>query len=143
MGKSRTIRMTVDEARAAAKLTEADEMRQDALTEADIDRAIASDADAPDFADPALARHLRPVPDPDVRVIRARLGMSQTTFAAALSVPVATIRDWEQARRKPSGPALTLLRLLRAEPLTMARLLDRGMAPEEPSHCNRGGRELP
>jgi DNA-binding transcriptional regulator YiaG len=38
-------------------------------------------------------------------------------------VPVASIRAWEQGRRHPSGPALTLLHLLERDPATMTRLL--------------------
>jgi putative transcriptional regulator len=123
MAERKIVRMTLEEARKAGKLTPEQEAYQDSLTEEDIDRAIAEDPDAPDFSDPELAKHFRPVPDPDVRLIRAELDMTQVQFAHALDVPVATIRDWEQGRRHPSGPALTLLRLLERDPATMARLL--------------------
>lgn len=93
MGKTKIVRLTMDEALVAAKLTPAQEAHQDDPTEADIDRAIAEDPDAPDFGAPALARHLRPIPAPDVRLVRARLAMTQVDFARALGVPVATIRD--------------------------------------------------
>ena len=45
----------------------------------------------------------------DVPVIRIRLGLSQQTFAAFMGVSVATLRNWEQGRREPQGPARTLL----------------------------------
>ena len=112
----------MEEALKAAKLTPEQQAYQDSLTEEDVDHAIAGDPDVPDFGDPELAEHLRPIPDPDVRLIRAELDMTQVQFARALDVPVATIRDWEQGRRRPSGPALTLLRLLERDPATMARL---------------------
>jgi len=123
MAKRKIIRMTMEEALEAAKLTPEQQAYQDSLTEDDINRAIAEDPDAPDFSDPELAKHLRPIPDPDVRLIRAKLDLTQVAFARALDVPVATIRDWEQGRRRPSGPALTLLRLLERDPATLARLL--------------------
>ncbi len=123
MAERKIVRMTLEEARKAGKLTPEQQAYQDGLTEDDIDRAIAEDPDAPDFSDPELAEHLRPIPDPDLRLIRAELDMTQVQFAHALDVPVATIRDWEQGRRHPSGPALTLLRLLARDPATMARLL--------------------
>ncbi len=44
-----------------------------------------------------------------VRSIRQRLGLSQGDFAALLRVPKATLCNWEQGRRKPEGPALSLL----------------------------------
>jgi putative transcriptional regulator len=123
MAKRKIIRMTMEEALEAAKLTREQQAYQDSLSEDDINRAIAEDPDAPDFSDPELAQHLRPIPDPDVRLIRAKLDLTQVAFARALDVPVATIRDWEQGRRRPSGPALTLLRLLERDPATLARLL--------------------
>ncbi len=51
-----------------------------------------------------------------VRGTRAKLGMSQTEFAARIGTPVATLRDWEQGRFAPPGAALALLRLLEAHP---------------------------
>ena len=118
------IRLTEEEAREWAELTPDEEAALDAMTDEDIARQIAENPDAaPDLTDPEVAKHFRPVPDPDVRLIRAKLDMTQVRFAHALDVPVATIRDWEQGRRQPSGPALTLLRLLERDPATMARLL--------------------
>jgi len=118
------IRLTEEEAREWAKLTPDEEAALDAMTDEDIARQIAENPDAaPDLTDPEVAKHFRPVPDPDVRLIRAQLDMTQVQFAHALDVPVATIRDWEQGRRRPSGPALTLLRLLERDPATMTRLL--------------------
>jgi putative transcriptional regulator len=87
-------------------------------------RPIAEDQDAAaDLGDPDGAKQFGSVSDPDVHLIRAELAMTQVQFARALDVPVTTIRDWEQGRRHPSGPALTLLRLLERDPATMTRLL--------------------
>jgi putative transcriptional regulator len=47
--------------------------------------------------------------DPNVPEIRKHLGLSQEKFAQLLGVSLATIRNWEQGRRKPDGAARVLL----------------------------------
>ncbi|KND59764.1 Helix-turn-helix motif [Candidatus Burkholderia verschuerenii] len=42
---------------------------------------------------------------------RAKVGVSQSEFAALLGVSVRTFQDWEQGRRNPTGAAKTLLRV--------------------------------
>ena len=49
---------------------------------------------------------------PAVRDLRRRAQLTQTEFAARLGVPVETIRNWEQGKRQPRGPARALLKLL-------------------------------
>jgi putative transcriptional regulator len=63
----------------------------------------------------------------DVKAIRTRLAKSQTEFALMIGVSVATLRNWEQGRRTPDGPALALLRVASAEPRAVERAL-RGAA---------------
>lgn len=63
----------------------------------------------------------------DVKAIRARLDKSQTEFALMIGVSVATLRNWEQGRRTPDGPALALLRVASTEPRAVSRAL-RGAA---------------
>ena len=46
---------------------------------------------------------------PDVKAIRIKYGLSQTKFAKMLGISPATLRNWEQGRRKPEGPARILL----------------------------------
>jgi putative transcriptional regulator len=53
---------------------------------------------------------------PAVRVLRQRSRLTQTEFAARLGVPVETIRNWEQGKRMPRGPARALLMLIAAAP---------------------------
>jgi len=64
------------------------------------------------------------VPDIDVAAMRARLGLSQGDFAAAFGVSVATVRNWEQGRRRPDGPARVLLAVVDREPEAVLRALD-------------------
>src|ERR1044071_9855457 len=40
------------------------------------------------------------------KVIRQRLKLSQSAFAGLMGVSLRTVQDWEQGRRKPSGPAV-------------------------------------
>ena len=47
---------------------------------------------------------------------RAKVGLSQSAFAAMLGVSVRTLQDWEQGRREPTGAARTLLRVAVAHP---------------------------
>lgn len=61
--------------------------------------------------------------DLDVRAIRALTGLSQVKFAELLSIEVATLRNWEQGRREPTGAARALLRAIRNEPVAVIRAL--------------------
>lgn len=56
------------------------------------------------------------VGEPDPRAIRERLGLTQEAFAAALCISVKTLRNWEQGRREPSGPAMRLLQIAAKHP---------------------------
>ena len=52
----------------------------------------------------------------DVRALRKFTGLSQVRFAEALGISVHTLRNWEQDRRTPEGPALALLRIVARHP---------------------------
>ncbi len=52
----------------------------------------------------------------DVVALRRFVDMTQEQFAAALGISVHTLRNWEQGRRKPEGPALALLRIAARHP---------------------------
>jgi putative transcriptional regulator len=56
------------------------------------------------------------VGEPDPRAIRAKLDLTQEQFAEALCISVATLRNWEQGRREPSGPAMRLLQIAAKHP---------------------------
>ena len=49
--------------------------------------------------------------------VRKKIGLTQEQFAATIGVKFSTYRQWEQGRRIPSGPAMSLLRLLATRPL--------------------------
>jgi len=52
----------------------------------------------------------------DVASLRRFLGMTQRSFSDALGISIHTLRNWEQGRRKPEGPALALLRIAARHP---------------------------
>lgn len=55
--------------------------------------------------------------EPDsVTAIRAKLHLSQTEFSAVFGISPATLRNWEQGRRQPTGAARTLLRVAAKNP---------------------------
>jgi putative transcriptional regulator len=85
----------------------------DAMTDGDLARQIASNPDAaPDMA-----------PEIDVRAIRKAAGMTQAQFAAAYEFSIRTVQEWERGAKKPSGPARTLLRAIKADPEGLRRAL--------------------
>jgi len=50
------------------------------------------------------------------REIRKQLNLSQAAFAGLMGVSLRTVQDWEQGKRKPSGPAKSLLRIAEQHP---------------------------
>jgi putative transcriptional regulator len=67
-------------------------------------------------------------PDPAVRDLRQRAQLTQIEFAARLGVPVETIRNWEQGKRTPRGPARALLAVIAHAPETVFAALATGAA---------------
>jgi putative transcriptional regulator len=61
--------------------------------------------------------------DSDVCAIRLKLGLSQAKFAARYGFSLDTVRKWEQKTRRPSGAALTLLRVIARHPEIVAEVL--------------------
>ena len=53
---------------------------------------------------------------PDVQAIRQQYGLSQAKFAQLLGISVSTLRNWEQGRRHPEGPARVLLQVAAKHP---------------------------
>lgn len=60
--------------------------------------------------------HRMVIEEPDVVKIRKKYDMNQQEFAALLGISVGTLRNWEQGRRKPQGPAKVLLIIAEKKP---------------------------
>ena len=87
---------------------------------------------APTMSGVALAIPAAPVeaaPLPAVRDLRRRACLTQLEFAARLGVPVETIRNWEQGKRAPRGPARALLAVIAHSPDTVFAALATEPAP--------------
>ncbi len=65
------------------------------------------------------------VPTTDVRALRRRLGMSQSEFAARFGFQAATLKNWEQGRTRPDGPARVLLAVIARHPEAVEDALQR------------------
>jgi putative transcriptional regulator len=65
------------------------------------------------------------VPAVDVKAIRRRLGISQAQFAAKFGFAPASVRNWEQGRRIPDGPARILLAVIGERPDVVESVLRR------------------
>ncbi len=64
-------------------------------------------------AQPAVASAGASAPDAaNARRIRSQTRLTQAEFAARIGVPIETVRNWEQGKRSPRGPARALLKLL-------------------------------
>ena len=55
-------------------------------------------------------------PETEVKALRKRFGLSQVKFACLVGISVGTLRNWEQGRRKPEGPARVLLQVASQHP---------------------------
>ena len=87
-----------------------------AMTDQEIDQAIADDPDASPVT-PAEGMALR------LQAIRKRMGLSQSQFAERFQIPVATLRDWEQARRQPDAAVWAYIQVIDHEPDAVLRAL--------------------
>lgn len=82
-------------------------------------RIVASLREAVDWAegkDVAVRVTKVEVPTVNVREVRRKLGLSQAAFAARFGFPPATLRNWEQGRTRPDGPARVLLAVIAQHP---------------------------
>src|SRR5216684_3856018 len=85
--------------------------------------ATTSVAPATTFVAPEIA------PPTAVRDLRKRARLTQQEFAARLGVPVETIRNWEQGKRMPRGPARALLAVIAHAPETVFAALATDSSP--------------
>ena len=96
------VRTNLDDESPAARI---DIARVDATTEADIARHITEDEASALLDAAAYARR-----------VRRRTGLTQAAFAGRIGVPIDTVRNWEQGKRFPAGPAKALLKVLDRAP---------------------------
>ena len=88
------------------------------------ERMIASAKQALAFAKGEENECVVHIPDEiDIARIRAKIGMSQSKFAAYFGVKVRTIQEWEQGRVVPSGAARAFLTVIDREPEAVRRAL--------------------
>ncbi|MBO4728575.1 MAG: helix-turn-helix domain-containing protein [Spirochaetaceae bacterium] len=59
----------------------------------------------------------------NVKEVREKTNKSQAEFADMIGVKLGTLRNWEQGRRKPDGAALTLLKIVAADPKYVEQVL--------------------
>ena len=59
----------------------------------------------------------------DIVAVRKQTGLTQEEFSRQIGVSTATLRNWEQGRRQPEGPARILLAMLARDPAIVARTL--------------------
>ncbi len=119
----RRSKINIDETEAARLI---DLAQSRTFTDTEIDAMAA--ADGSDWTDENLSEATRvyPVQTPeDVRDLRTRMGLSQAQFAQTFGLTLDTVQQYEQGRRRPSGPASTLLRVIEAEPDAVVRALKR------------------
>ncbi len=94
--------------------------RVHAITDAEIRAAALDDPDtipAPVFAQSGLHRIV------NTKKLRDRLGLTQEAFAAMYRIPVGTLRDWEQGRKRPDAPARAYLLVIEKNPQVVAEML--------------------
>ncbi|MGZ5813142.1 MAG: helix-turn-helix domain-containing protein [Xanthobacteraceae bacterium] len=75
------------------------------------------------------------------RGVRARTKLTQAEFAARIGVPVETVRNWEQGKRSPRGPARALLKVIEKAPDVAFAVLRRdGAQPADDAEQNAKAR---
>ena len=97
------------------------------MTKTMLEALLASVKQATETARRASARR-REVNATTVRQLRGWTKLSQPEFAGLLGVELSTLRNWEQGRRAPTGPARALLRAIHNDPENVIRALERGGA---------------
>ena len=115
----RRTRADIDKAKLLAELAARPRPSEDK-----VEAQAAEDRDAWTDEELAKAELVYPSPSPEqVRALRAKLGLSQAQFARRFGFTLDTVQQYEQGRRRPSGPASTLLRVIEADPEAVVRAL--------------------
>ena len=61
---------------------------------------------------------------PDAKEIRKKLHLTQNQFASLMNISIHTLRNWEQGRRQPEGPAKVLLNVANNHPNILIEMLN-------------------
>jgi putative transcriptional regulator len=81
-----------------------------------------------------------------IRAIRERTSLSQSEFADLIGVSVKTLQNWEQDRRRPTGPAAALLSVIEHNPVlavkAIHRMPDRGKLLRKPPMVHTDSRRI-
>jgi putative transcriptional regulator len=70
--------------------------------------------------------------DINVLKIRRALGLTREAFAMRFGLPLGTVRDWEQRKRRPEGAARVLLTVIESEPEAVTRALAKAVRRRAP-----------
>ena len=92
----------------------------DLMTDEEAHAAALSDPDCPPSTPEQLARTRRVV---DVRMIRERSGLTQEQFARRFGLRLEMLQGWEDKSLTPDAAAVTLLRVIWAEPDAVRRVV--------------------
>ena len=115
----RRARADIDKAKRLAELA-----TRPRPTEEEIEAQASEDGDTWTDEELANADPVHPTPPPEqVRALRAKLGLTQAQFARRFGFTLDTVQQYEQGRRRPSGPASTLLRVIEVDPEAEIRAL--------------------
>jgi putative transcriptional regulator len=110
---------------AKKALKKVDWKKFDAMTDADIDRQIASNPDAAPIMDFKKGVWVEPVKSGQLRALRRKMKLSQSRFARRFGFRLRTVQEWEQGRRQPEEAARILLKVIEREPAAVIRALAR------------------
>lgn len=104
------------------RLSDEERARLDAMTEEEMHGAALADPDNPPLTEEELQRLERV---PNLKAIRAKLGLTQKEFAATFQLSLSAVRDWEQGRFVPDRAARTLLKVIAHNPAAVQEALAR------------------
>lgn len=115
-GKMTRVRVTPATLREIEKQVDWDRVR--AMSDEEIARDVEADPDAVPPLEGAQIAAMR------VQGIRKATRLSQAEFAAKFHIPLATLRDWEQGRRRPNAVALAYLTVISHNQAAVMQALD-------------------
>lgn len=64
------------------------------------------------------------IDEPNAKEIRQKLQLTQNQFASLMNISIHTLRNWEQGRRQPEGPAKVLLNVANNHPNILIEMIN-------------------